>query len=91
LLFLLVCWRIADSMSRWKPNEKFFATRNATTWDANLLVKRKLYPLLDSLGIERGVACLPPHQQHAHGSLGRTAEPEAELLPTSRELIDGPH
>jgi integrase len=31
-----------------------FATRNGTPWDANLLVKRKLYPLLDSLGIERG-------------------------------------
>jgi integrase len=47
---------IADSLKRWKPNEKglFFATRNGTPWDANLLVKRKLYPLLDSLGIERG-------------------------------------
>jgi integrase len=31
-----------------------FATRNGTPWDANLLVKRKLYPLLDSLGVERG-------------------------------------
>jgi integrase len=29
-------------------------TRNGTPWDANLLVKRKLYPLLDFLGIERG-------------------------------------
>jgi len=39
-----------------RPNEKglLFATRNGTPWDANLLVKRKLYPLLDSLGIERG-------------------------------------
>jgi len=39
-----------------KPNERglLFATRNGTPWDANLLVKRKLYPLLDSLGIERG-------------------------------------
>jgi integrase len=47
---------IADSLKRWKPNEKglFFATRNGTPWDSNLLVKRKLYPLLDSLGIERG-------------------------------------
>ena len=47
---------IADFLKRWKPNEKglFFATRNGTPWDANLLVKRKLYPLLDSLGIERG-------------------------------------
>jgi hypothetical protein len=31
-----------------------FATRNGTPWDANLLVKRKLYPLVDFLGIERG-------------------------------------
>jgi integrase len=30
------------------------ATRNGTPRDANLLVKRKLYPLLDSLEIERG-------------------------------------
>jgi integrase len=39
-----------------RPNERglLFATRNGTPWDANLLVKRKLYPLLDSLGIERG-------------------------------------
>ncbi len=47
---------IADFLKRWKPNERelLFATRNGTPWDANLLVKRKLYPLLDSLGIERG-------------------------------------
>jgi integrase len=47
---------IADCLKRWKPNEArvFFATRNGTPWDANLLVKRKLYPLLDSLGIARG-------------------------------------
>jgi integrase len=47
---------IAESLKRWKPNERglYFATRNGTPWDANLLVKRKLYPLLDSLGIERG-------------------------------------
>jgi len=47
---------MADFLKRWKPNEggSVFATRNGTPWDANLLVKRKLYPLLDSLGIERG-------------------------------------
>jgi integrase len=47
---------IADYLKRWKPNERglLFATRNGTPWDANLLVKRKLYPLLDSLGMERG-------------------------------------
>lgn len=42
------------------------ATRNGAPWDANLLVKRKLYPLLDSLGIERRwFACFSAHQQHA--------------------------
>jgi integrase len=47
---------IADFLRRWRPNERglLFATRNGTPWDANLLVKRKLYPLLDSLGIARG-------------------------------------
>jgi integrase len=47
---------IAGYINRWKPNERglLFATRNGTPWDSNLLVKRKLYPLLDSLGIERG-------------------------------------
>jgi integrase len=47
---------IAEFLKRWKPNERglLFATRNGTPWDANLLVKRKLYPLLDSLKIARG-------------------------------------
>lgn len=47
---------LAEYVRNMRPNEKglLFATRNGTPWDANLLVKRKLYPLLDSLGIERG-------------------------------------
>lgn len=47
---------LAECCRGWRPNEMelLFATRNGTPWDANLLVKRKLYPLLDSLGIERG-------------------------------------
>lgn len=47
---------LAEQIKRLRPNEKglLFATRNGTPWDTNLLVKRKLYPLLDSLGIERG-------------------------------------
>ena len=47
---------VANCLKQWRPNERglLFATRNGTPWDANLLVKRKLYPLLDSLGIERG-------------------------------------
>lgn len=37
----------------WRPNEGrlLFATRNGTPWDANLLLKRKFKPLLNSLGI----------------------------------------
>jgi integrase len=47
---------LAEYCKAWRPNEMglLFATRNGTPWDANLLVKRKLYPLLDSLGIDRG-------------------------------------
>jgi integrase len=44
------------NVGKWRPNEKrlLFATRNGTPWDANLLVKRKLRPLLQSLGISGG-------------------------------------
>src|SRR5215470_679996 len=47
---------LAGYCRAWKPNERgvLLATRTGTPWDANLLVKRKLYPLGDSLGIERG-------------------------------------
>jgi integrase len=47
---------MAEYIQRLRPNERglLFATRNGTPWDPGLLVKRKLYPLLDSLGIERG-------------------------------------
>ena len=40
----------------WQPNQRrlLFATRNGKPWDANLLVKRKLRPLLLSLGIGAG-------------------------------------
>jgi integrase len=40
---------------RWRPNDKrlLFASRNGTPWDANLLLKRKLHPLLAQLGIAR--------------------------------------
>ena len=51
----LVAW-LEEYRRGWRPNEKrlLFATRNGTPWDANLLVKRKLKPLLRSLGIEGG-------------------------------------
>jgi len=46
---------LAAFVAKWRPNEwrLLFATRNRTPWDPNLLVKRKLHPLLDSLGITR--------------------------------------
>ena len=39
----------------WRPNRLglLFATGNGTPWDADLVRKRKLYPLLEKLGIER--------------------------------------
>ncbi len=40
----------------WRPNTRrlLFASRNGTPWDQNLLVRRKLRPLLETLGISRG-------------------------------------
>jgi integrase len=47
---------ITEYLRRWTPNEAgwLFATRNGTPWDQNMVVKRKLYPFLGSLGIKRG-------------------------------------
>jgi integrase len=41
-------------LSIWRPNshQLLFATRTGSPWDANLLVKRKLRPLLRQLGIQ---------------------------------------
>jgi integrase len=54
---------VADFLKLWKPNEGgfIFATRNGTPWDGNLLVKRKLYSLLDSFRARR-FTCFPPHE-----------------------------
>jgi hypothetical protein len=45
-----IFWRIGGGPNN---NRLIFATRNGTPWDANLLVKRKLQPILKSLGIRR--------------------------------------
>jgi len=47
---------LREYLGQWRSNEKrlLFATRDGTPWDANLLRKRKLRPLLRSLRIERG-------------------------------------
>jgi len=47
---------LREYLKRWTPNEKswLLATRNGTPWDQDLVVKRKLQPLLDSVGIKRG-------------------------------------
>jgi integrase len=39
----------------WRPNRLglLFASKNGTPWDADIVRKRKLYPLLNELGIER--------------------------------------
>jgi integrase len=55
-------------LSTWRPNQLnlVFATKNGTPWDQNLLVKRKLRPLLESLGIRR---CGLHAFRHTNGSL----------------------
>jgi integrase len=51
-----LCEHLRAFLTKWKPNDEHlvFATRTGTPWDANLLVKRKLRPLLESLGIKGG-------------------------------------
>jgi integrase len=41
---------------QWRPNAHglLFSTRTGSPWDSNLLVKRKLKPLLEKLGIRHG-------------------------------------
>jgi len=41
-------------LEAWHPNERrlLFASKNGTPWDQNLLLKRKLRPLLEQLGIK---------------------------------------
>ena len=55
-------------LSTWRPNllNLAFATKNGTPWDQNLIVKRKLHPLLESLGIRR---CGLHAFRHTNGSL----------------------
>ncbi len=51
-----LCEHLRSFLATWRPNAEHlvFATRNGTPWDANLLVKRKLRPLLRSLNIQVG-------------------------------------
>jgi len=55
-------------LSTWRPNllNLVFATKHGTPWDQNLIVKRKLHPLLQSLGIRR---CGLHAFRHTNGSL----------------------
>ena len=48
--------RLKTYLLTWRPNAEqlLFASSAGTPWDANLLVKRKLKPLLLSLGIAGG-------------------------------------
>ena len=45
--------REQSERQRLKGHTFLFTTKSGKPWDANMLVKRKLYPLLDTLGIER--------------------------------------
>jgi len=49
-------YHLKEYLRRWTPNEKgwLFATGNGTPRDQNLVVKRKLQPLLATLGIKLG-------------------------------------
>jgi integrase len=55
-------------LSTWRPNKLnlVFATKNGTPWDQNLVVKRKVHPLLEALGIRR---CGLHAFRHTNGSL----------------------
>lgn len=46
---------LREYIRHWRPNTLglMFATKHGTPWDTDLVRKRKLYPLLDGLGIER--------------------------------------
>jgi integrase len=59
---------LREFLSRWRPNSRrlIFSTRNGTPWHANVLVKRKLQPLLERLGIRR---CGPHAFRHANETL----------------------
>jgi integrase len=48
---------LKEYYEKWRPNPSrlLFSTRNGTPLDANLVVKRKLRPLLDALGISGGL------------------------------------
>jgi len=46
---------LREYLRSWRPNQLglLFATSKGTPWDTDVVRKRKLYPLLDKLGIER--------------------------------------
>jgi integrase len=51
----LLVEHLRNYLRSWRPNQSnlLFATRNGTPWDIDTVRKRKLYPLLRNLGIER--------------------------------------
>jgi integrase len=46
---------LREYLRHWKPNRLglLFTSKNSTPWDTDTLRKRRLYPLLEKLGIER--------------------------------------
>lgn len=59
---------LVEYVATWRPNLNnfVFATKNGTPWDRNLVVKRKLHPMLDALKIAR---CGMHAFRHTNGSL----------------------
>jgi integrase len=47
------CAHLRNFLASWKPNDRrlLFATSNGTPWDQNMVLKRKVKPLLRALGI----------------------------------------
>ena len=79
-------------LSTWRPNllNLVFATKNGTPWDQNLVVKRKLHPLLESLGVQR---CGLHAFRHTNGSLIGQAQCAHEDTPgaiRTRSRIEPP-
>ena len=60
--------RLQRYLATWQPNEEglVFATRHGTPYSANNIVQRKLWPVLDKLGIPR---CGLYAFRHTHSSL----------------------
>ena len=85
---------LRDYLRTWKPNRLnlLFATNKGTPWDIDTVRKRRLHPLLDKLGIQRGLPCFQAWQRHHHGSIASThGNPTKPLGAIGRSHHNGIH